>query len=58
MASPEDQAVRAVRGEIYARRAAAERSTMAVGIFRTTAREMGVVLEDEPTFRTQDRGSR
>jgi hypothetical protein len=57
MASPEDQAVRAVRGEIYARRAAAERSTMAVGIFRTT-REMGVVLEDEPTFRAQDRGSR
>lgn len=58
MATPEDEAVRAVRGEIYARRAASERSTMAVGIFRTTAREMGFELQDEPTFRAQDRGAR
>lgn len=28
---------------------------MAVGIYRTTAREMGVELEDEPVFRSQQR---
>lgn len=55
MAAPTDEAVRAVRGEIYARRAASEHSTMAVGIFNTTAREMGVTLEEGPTFAAQQR---
>jgi len=55
MAAPDDEAIRAIRGDIYARRAALERSTMAVGIYRTAAREMGVELEDEPTFRAQQR---
>ncbi|MDA0350875.1 MAG: MBL fold metallo-hydrolase [Chloroflexi bacterium] len=54
-AAPDDRAVRAVRGAIYARRAADERSTMAVGIYRATARDMGVALEDEPVFRSQQR---
>lgn len=55
MAAPHDDAIRAIRGDIYVRRAALERSTMAVGIYRTAAREMGVDLEDEPTFRAQNR---
>jgi alkyl sulfatase BDS1-like metallo-beta-lactamase superfamily hydrolase len=54
-AAPDDPEVRATRGRIYLQRAAAERSTMAVGIFRATARDMGVTLEDEPTFRSQQR---
>ncbi len=54
-AAPDDEAIRAIRGDIYARRAAEERSTMAVGIFRTTAREMGVELEDQATFAAQQR---
>jgi alkyl sulfatase BDS1-like metallo-beta-lactamase superfamily hydrolase len=55
MAAADDEAIRVIRGEIYAMRAAAERSTMAVGIFSTAAREMGVVLPDQPTFRAQER---
>lgn len=52
-AAPDNAEVRSARGEIYARRASEERSTMAVGIYRTTAREMGVELADEPVFRSQ-----
>ena len=52
-AAPDRAEVRATRGAIYAQRAASERSTMAVGIFRATARDMGVELADEPTFRSQ-----
>jgi alkyl sulfatase BDS1-like metallo-beta-lactamase superfamily hydrolase len=54
-ADPDNAAVRAARGAIYAHRANDERSTMAVGIYRATAREMGVDLADEPTFRSQQR---
>ena len=54
-AAPENAGARAARGEIYARRASEERSTMAVGIYRSTARDMGVELEDEPVFRSQQR---
>ncbi len=54
-AEPGDAEVRAARGAVYARRAAEERSTMAVGIYRATAREMGVELADEPVFRSQQR---
>ena len=52
-AAPQDAGARTLRGEIYAARAAAEQSTMAVGIFNSTAREMGIDLADEPTFRSQ-----
>jgi alkyl sulfatase BDS1-like metallo-beta-lactamase superfamily hydrolase len=57
-AAPDDEAVRAARGAIYARRASEERSTMAVGIYRATARDMGVELADEPTFRSQQQSRR
>ena len=53
MSNPDNEQVRSIRGEIYVQRARSEQSTMAVGIFHATAREMGVVLEDEPTFRAQ-----
>lgn len=52
-AAPDNAAVREARGQIYAQRATAERSTMAVGIFRATARDMGIELGDEPVFQSQ-----
>ncbi len=55
LAAPDDAAVRAARGRVYLARAGRERSTMAVGIYHTTAREMGVELPEGPTFAAQDR---
>ena len=40
-ASPDDPAIRAVRHDVYARRAEVERSTMAKGIYRWAADEAG-----------------
>jgi len=53
-AAPDDEAIRLVRGQIYHQRSLTERSTMAVGIYRTVAREMGIAMSDEPTFRAQN----
>lgn len=50
-AEPSDPEVRRVRGEIYAARARAEQSTMAVGIFRATARDMGAQVGGGPLLR-------
>jgi alkyl sulfatase BDS1-like metallo-beta-lactamase superfamily hydrolase len=41
MVSPEDKRVREAAGRVYMARAEAETSTMAIGIYRTAAREMG-----------------
>lgn len=54
LADPEDARVKAVRGEVYLQRASTEQSTMAVGIFNTVAREMGVSIAEGPTFAAQD----
>jgi alkyl sulfatase BDS1-like metallo-beta-lactamase superfamily hydrolase len=55
MTAPDDEAIRAIRGAIYARRAELEVSTMAIGIYRATAREMGIELDSGSTFVVQDR---
>jgi len=41
LASPQDSSVREIRRQVYTARVEAESSTMAIGIYRTTAREMG-----------------
>ncbi|MCK9486059.1 MAG: MBL fold metallo-hydrolase [Dehalococcoidia bacterium] len=58
LAAPDHEGVRAIRGDLYQWRAATERSTMAVGIFNTVAREMGLSLGEGPTFSAQERSSR
>ena len=54
LAAPDDAAVREARGRVYVRRAASEDSTMAVGVFRTAAVEMGEQLEGA-VFAAQER---
>jgi alkyl sulfatase BDS1-like metallo-beta-lactamase superfamily hydrolase len=58
LAAPDDAAVRAARGRVYRARAGRERSTMAVGIYHTAAREMGETLDEAPTFAAQDAARR
>ena len=55
LAAPDDEQARVVRGAIYLERSQVEASTMAVGIYRTAAREMGVDLDSGATFDAQDR---
>jgi len=55
LAAPDDEQARVVRGAIYLERSQVEASTMAVGIYRTAAREMGVELDTGATFDAQDR---
>ncbi|MEE8421743.1 MAG: alkyl sulfatase dimerization domain-containing protein [Dehalococcoidia bacterium] len=54
LAAPDDEAVRATRGRVYLARSQQAQSTMAVGIYRTTALEMGEALEGA-TFDAQQR---
>jgi alkyl sulfatase BDS1-like metallo-beta-lactamase superfamily hydrolase len=46
LASPDDKGIMQVAGEVFKARAAAEPSTMAVGIFLAAARHLGVSPED------------
>jgi alkyl sulfatase BDS1-like metallo-beta-lactamase superfamily hydrolase len=45
LASPDSRSIRDIRGRAYAARIDGETSTMATGIYRTAAREMGVETE-------------
>jgi alkyl sulfatase BDS1-like metallo-beta-lactamase superfamily hydrolase len=47
LSSPQEEKVRDMRCRIYTSRVEAESSTMAVGIYRTTAREMGTEVESD-----------
>ena len=47
LASPQESGVREIRRRVYTARVEAESSTMAIGIYRTTAKEMGGETESD-----------
>ncbi|MFL2755862.1 MAG: alkyl sulfatase dimerization domain-containing protein [Dehalococcoidia bacterium] len=46
--------IKTARGQIYAQRAKHETSTMSIGIFNSTAREMGIKPDSNNTFSVQE----
>ncbi len=53
--NPTDEAIMSERGRLYSERAKRETSTMAIGIFNSTAREMGILPESDNTFSAQEK---
>ena len=52
---PTDKETMLRRGMLYSERAKVETSTMTVGIFNSTAREMGILPNSDNTFSAQEK---